>query len=410
VSNDARRARRAIAGAMICQMGLGLGGYVFAAFLKPIVTELGWSRTAFSVSSLPFLVAMAFASPIVGASADRFGPRRIFAAGICVVAAALVGLSFMQAIWQFYVLGFVLGLGATALGDIPAGTVVARFVRGHAGAALGFVYIGSNIGGALVPLVATGVTGMASWRVALRVLAVIGLAVVLPAALRLVPGGSGMRAETNATIETDGVSLAAARRMPAFSVLAGVLFLFYCYYLGVNNHLVAYLSDAGFGDAAAARSFGYTVAVGIAGKLGIGLLVDRVGLRAATLATFGALAAGSWLLLGLGAAPALRPIFLTVHGASVAAENVLLPLVVVACFGARHMPAIYGALMLALLPGGVVGPLVAARSYDVLGSYRPAFASFAAGNLLALAGLGLVLTRWRMPGIGSATRREHRAR
>jgi hypothetical protein len=70
---------------------------------------------------------------------------------------------------------------------------------------------------------------------------------------------------------------------------------------------------------------------------------------------------------------------------------VLLPLVVAACFGARHMPAIYGALMLALLPGGVVGPLVAAQSYDLLGSYRPAFVTFAAMNVVALALL------WRLP-------------
>ena len=99
------------------------------------------------------------------------------------------------------------------------------------------------------------------------------------------------------------------------------------------------------------------------------------------------------MLLGLGAVPVLRPVFLTVHGAAVAAENVLLPLLVVLCFGARHMPAIYGALMLTLLPGGIVGPLAAARSYDVLGTYRPAFASFAAGNLVALAGLAWLLTR-----------------
>jgi MFS family permease len=392
VNDDAARARRAIAGAMICQMGLGLGGYVFAAFLKPIVTELGWSRTAFSVSSLPFLVAMAFASPIVGAITDRVGPRRTFATGIAVVAAALVGLSFMQTLAQFYLLGFVLGAGATALGDIPAGTVVTRFVRGHAGRALGFVYIGSNIGGALVPIVATSVTGMASWRVALRVLAAIGLIVVLPAALRLVPGGRGALAEPGAPTAADGMSLAEARRTPAFAVLGGVLFLFYFYYLGVNNHLVAYLSDLGFGGAAAALSFGYTVAIGIAGKLGIGFLVDRFGVRIATLATFGALTAGSGLLLLLGAAPALRPVFLTVHGATVAAENVLLPLVIAACFGARHMPAIYGALMLALLPGGVVGPLVAARSFDGLGSYRPAFTIFAVGNVIALVALVWLLS------------------
>lgn len=385
---------RAIAGAMVCQMGLGLGGYVFATFLRPIVVELGWSRTAFSVSSLPFLLAMALASPVVGAATDRFGPRRVFAAGIVVVAGALFGLSGMATLWQFYALGFLLGAGATALGDIPAGTVVTRFVGGHAGLSLGLVYIGSNIGGALVPIVATDVTAAGTWRDALQVLAGIGLVVILPAALWLVPPGSGtadgaVAAAADADADADGTSmtLAEARRTPAFAVLAASLFLFYCYYLGVNNHLVAYLTDEGFTDAAAARRFGYVLAIGIAGKLGIGLLVDRLGLRAAVLFTFGALTAGSFALVALAAAPGLLPAFLTVHGFTVAAENVLLPLAVTACFGARHMPAIYGALMLALLPGGVIGPLIAGWCFDTLGTYRPAFTAFAAGNVLVLAAL-----------------------
>jgi MFS family permease len=165
----------------------------------------------------------------------------------------------MQTLTQFYVLGFVLGMGATALGDIPAGTVVARFVRGHAGFMLGLVYIGSNIGGALVPIVATTVTGMSSWRTALQVLAAIGLVLILPAALWLVPGGSGVAREVEADAReaADGLTLPQARGTRAFAILGTVLFLFYCYYLGVNNHLVAYLTDQGFSDASAAAPVGF---------------------------------------------------------------------------------------------------------------------------------------------------------
>ena len=80
----------------------------------------------------------------------------------------------MQTLWEFYAWGFVLGLAVTGLGDIPAGTVVARHVRAQAGLALGVAYIGSNIGGALVPLVASAVTEAANWRVALQVLGALG--------------------------------------------------------------------------------------------------------------------------------------------------------------------------------------------------------------------------------------------
>ena len=54
------------------------------------------------------------------------------------------------------------------------------------------------------------------------------------------------------------------------------------------------------------------------------------------------------------------------------------------------MAQIYGALMFALLPGGALGPIFAARMYDTLGSYQLAFATFAALNAASLALLCLV--------------------
>ena len=61
-------------GCLVCQMGLGLA-YLFPVVLKDIVSEFGWSRTAFAGSSAPLLLAMGFASPMIGALTDRFGAR-----------------------------------------------------------------------------------------------------------------------------------------------------------------------------------------------------------------------------------------------------------------------------------------------------------------------------------------------
>jgi MFS family permease len=368
-------------------MGLGLGGYVFAVFLKPIVTEMGWGRTAFAAAGGPLLLAMAAASPLVGFLTERLGGRRVFAGGITLVAVALLGLSQMTALWQFALLGLVLGVGITGLGDVPAGAVVSRWFAPHRrGLALGLVYTGSNIGGAVVPLVAAAVAGAASWRWALVVLAVGGWLVIFPTALAAVRDG-GPAADETAVAETTGMTLAEARATPSFWILAGLLFAFYFYYIGVNQHLVAFLSDAGFSDAQAARRFSAAVAVGIAGKIGMGLLADRIDAHRTAGITFGLLTAGSFLLLALEHVPAALPVFLAVHGFTVAAENVLLPLLVAACFGVRHLAQIYGALMVVLLPGGIAGPTVAGWVYDVTGSYRSAFALFAVSNLVALVSL-----------------------
>lgn len=377
---------RVLVGCLVCQMGLGLGGYVIAAFLKPVVEELGWSRTAFSVSTLPFLVAMALASPLVGRVTDRVGGRIVFAGAITAVAATLVGLSRMDSLVDFYAMSFLLGVVVTGVGDIPAGGVVARWFPDRRGLALGLTYLGSNVGGAIVPIVAGIVTEAASWRAALVVLAAGGWLLIFPAAIALVRDapGAGEGAALDDPEAGDGLTLAEAVRTPAFWMLAGVLFLFYFYYVGVNHHLVAYLADSGASYRAAARGFGYAVFIGVFGKVGAGLLADRTSVRPAILLTFGLLAVGSGVLLLLETRPELQIVFLTLHGVTVAAENVMLPLVVAACFGARHLAAIYGALMLALLPGGALGPVLAGWVHDTSGSYRVAFTVFAIGNVVAL--------------------------
>jgi MFS family permease len=381
---------RILLGCLVCQMGLGLGGYVFAVFLKPIVTELGWTRTAFAAAGGPFLLAMALASPVVGALTERVGARVVFAIGISGVALGLLLLGTISALWQFYALGFLLGAAATGLGDIPAGAVVTQWFTRRRALALGLVYIGSNIGGMLVPLIATAVTSTSSWRTALWVLAIGGWLLIFPCALWLVRDRREPDAEAAAADDdgaASGLTLAEARRTASFWILAGVLFSFYFYYLGVNHHLVAFLTDQGLSDAEAARRFSAAVAVGIAGKLGIGLLADRLPKQAAIVLNFAVMAAGSIALLFVGSSPGLLPIFLVVHGFTVAAENVLLPAVVAECFGGRHLAQIYGALMLALLPGGMAGNVYAGWAYDVLGSYWIAFATFAVLNVLSVAAL-----------------------
>jgi len=295
----------------------------------------------------------------------------------------------MTALWHFWALGLLLGFGMTALGDIPVGAVITRCFGEGRGLALGVVYTGSNVAGAVVPVLATAIAAESSWRVALRALAGLGCAVILPFALwgvRQLPATPPARHSTPG-VALDGLTLAQARRTREFWILGAALFGFYFYYLGVNHHLVAFLTDSGFTQAEAARRFGATVAVGIAGKIGMGFAGDRLPARRATVITFVLLAAGSALLLAVERARELLPVFLVVHGFTVAAENVMLPLVVAECFGAAHVARIYGALMLALLPGGVAGPTFAGWVFDVAGSYRPAFAAFVATNALVVAGL-----------------------
>lgn len=375
---------------LVCQMGLGLGGYIFAVFLKPVVADLGWSRTAFSWAGGPFLLAMALASPGVGALTERVGARLVFSCAIILVATALILFSYMQTIWHFYAVGFLLGAATSGLGDIPAGAVVSKWFDRNRGLALGVVYIGSNIGGSIVPIAATELAAIDSWRFALRVLAIGGLVLILPFAAGVVrepPRSEGSPDGILRSDGSDGLTLTQAMRTPSFWILAVVLFTFYFYYVGINHHIVAFLSDSGFTDAQAARRFGYAVAIGIAGKIGMGLFADRIPIRGAIVANFALMTLASFVLLFVGRAPGLLPVFLTIHGFTVAAENVVLPLVIVECFGVRHLARIYGVIMLALLPGGTFGPVFAGYIFDTTGNYGIAFSTFAVINVFGVGAL-----------------------
>ncbi|MGH7859006.1 MAG: hypothetical protein ACREQY_16895, partial [Candidatus Binatia bacterium] len=72
----------------------------------------------------------------------------------------------------------------------------------------------------------------------------------------------------------------------------------------------------------------------------------------------------------------------------------------------RHLARIYGAIMLMLLPGGVLGPVFAGYAFDAFGSYRIAFTSFALLNVVAVAALALLrpvtMNRLRLAAAGPA--------
>jgi len=369
-----------------CQIGMGTGGYVFPVFLIPVTEELGWSRTTYALANPIMSTSVALIGPLVGWLADRRGPRAVLVAGSLLMSASLMAAGRMQTPTQFYVIALGIGIAVACLGDLPTGAAIARRFRERRGVALGLVYIGSNIGGALVPLVGMALATGASWRTALTGIGGALWIILLPLALSVnaPPGRAADDGES-----ADGFSWREAVRQRDFWLLFWVLFAFYLYRLGLNTHLVAFLRDLGYSSLEAAGSFSLTLAIGILGKLLAGAVADRLGARPAVLANFTLIAIASLLLLFPNVRGAL-PAFLVLHGFATAAEDVVIPLIIAQRFGSEHLGRIYGLLLLALVPGGILGPIVAGRVYDLYESYTPVFTAFAIANVTAVAALALV--------------------
>lgn len=377
-------------GCFVCQMGIGTG-YAFSPLLKHIVADFEWSRAAFSVAASPLLIAMALGAPLAGTLAERFGSRWVLTGSALLLAASLGSVGLVVELWHLMLLMVGFGLALSGLGDVVTGAVASRWVSRRRGMALGLVFIGSNVGGTLVPIAAESMASHEDWRFAITWLGIGTAALILPFALFAVrdrPTGEPTDPAGDSSVTPHpSLNLPAAIRTRSFWILAFLLSTFYFYYIAVNVHLVALLTDLGISDARAAASLGFAVALGIVAKLASGAVADRFDTRRVLMANFALVALASGLLMGAGR-PVLLATFLVAHGFATAAQNVTLPLAVIYAFGVEHMARIYGTLMVALLPGGVLGPIFAGWAFDRLGDYRLALALFLGLNLTALAGLG----------------------
>lgn len=390
------RALLVVVGATVCQLGTGLS-YVFGALQKDIIADLEWSRTMFAAARAPIFLVIALASPVVGALTVRVGTRPVVVGATVLLGAAYLIVAGMTELWHFYAANILIGVVVTGLGDVVVGAVVARWVVRGRGLALGIVYCGSNLAGFVALPLVVAVAAARGWRAALVVLAVAAVAVILPSAVWLVrdprpgettAGDAEVAAPVGGARRAD-LDLAGAARTRSFWVMAFLLFAFFFYFIAMIEHTVAYLTDVGYTKVEAATAFGFAIGLGVWSKLGAGALADRLAGRTALALDFGLLALSS-LLLQVVESPGALTLFLVAYGISVAARDVLYPLILADCFGVTYLAQIYGALMLALLPGGAAGPVFAAAVFDRTGGYDAAFAVFALLNCAALAAIALL--------------------
>ena len=388
---DIRGRERIVLGCFLCQLGLGFT-YLFSPLLREVTADLGWTRATFAAARGPYLFVIAAASPFVGHLTWRYGPRAVLSGSALVLGATFVWLARMTETWELYGANLLWGLFVTGLGDVVVGAVLVRALERARGLALGLVYSASNLGGALLPPAFAALATRFGWRAALLVLAAGGGALVLPAA-QLAAGPAGARSADGAGAAADAgapaLDLGEAARTPSFWILAAALFTFFFYFLGVNDAFVSLLVDAGFSRERAAGMYAAAVATGGFSKLLAGVVADRIAPRTALLADYALLALSALLLLAVPR-PGFLHAFLVSYGLAVAARDVIYPLVVSWCFGARSMPRVYGTLMAVLAVGGTAGSVFPQAVHDATGSYAPAFAVYAALNAAALLALARV--------------------
>ena len=228
----------------------------FGIFITPVTQYFGVPKVSFSLVFSVICLTMMVALPITGRLLKKYSMRTILTIDTLLCGLAYGAMGLVQAVWQLYICGIVIGIGLPGLIFLAVPTLIGNWFSKRVGFFTGLCFAFTGIGGALFnpigsTLIASGSDG---WRMCYFIFAAIILACTLPftffvvrdkpSDFRLLPMGSGEKnveasvgtsasTDTGTGAKTDvvtvsahaqsnfdnGISAHKALRMPSFFMI-----------------------------------------------------------------------------------------------------------------------------------------------------------------------------------------------
>ena len=380
--------------------------FVLGIFLAPIADEFGWSRTLIAGAVSVGAVASMVLSPVAGWAVDRYGAGIILTASMVILGVAVISLAWATVPLFFY-LGFATGRIIFHVPvQIGSGAVVSRWFIRKRGRAIGVLYLSGAIGGIVFIQIAS--IALSNWGVGAAWIAlgvtVIGVS-VLPSALLIVdrpedvglePDGSSSDAPESITVDlqpTQDVievdwTLREAMGTRSLWIMVCVVGTLFMTQAGVSVHVGAFYQDRGLSITAVASAITINGIVSGIGSLVWGAIIERVPVQRVMFFLMVLSAISTFLLFtvhSLAAAFAVSAVI----GVVAAGGNVIPPVAYASYFGRRSIGSIRGIGETGVQVGQTIGPLLSGLAFDMNGSYKVAFVTFA---IVALIGSVIVAT------------------
>jgi len=380
--------------------------FVLGIFLSPIADEFGWSRTLIAGAVSVGAVASMVLSPVAGWAVDRYGAGIILTASMVILGVAVISLAWATVPLFFY-LGFATGRIIFHVPvQIGSGAVVSRWFIRKRGRAIGVLYLSGAIGGIVFIQIAS--IALSNWGVGAAWIAlgvtVIGVS-VLPSALLIVdrpedvglePDGSSSDAPESITVDLQPIqdvievdwTLREAMGTRSLWIMVGVVGTLFMTQAGVSVHVGAFYQDRGLSITAVASAITINGIVSGIGSLVWGAIIERVPVQRVMFFLMVLSAISTFLLFtvhSLAAAFAVSAVI----GVVAAGGNVIPPVAYASYFGRRSIGSIRGIGETGVQVGQTIGPLLSGLAFDMNGSYKVAFVTFA---IVALIGSVIVAT------------------
>jgi MFS family permease len=384
----------AVGASLLSFVTVGIGFYGLPILLDGLVQGRGWSRTEVSGATSLYFAVVALTGVLVGRGVDRLGSRGFIALGSCLMAAALLGLSRVEAPRGLFLLYPLLAVGFAASAGVPVAAMVTRWFVARRALAMAIAQTGVSVGGVVLVPFATGILDREGLAAATRTLALLAVAVPLPIVLfvlRFDPASHGLepdggpparavRAQWRPEVQRRVWGRREALATRAFWLLAAGFSLVLFGQQAVGVHLLSFLREP-LGAERAALAVSTLAGASIVGRLAVGSFADRVEQRRVAVALV-LVQAGAYALLGFGSGPLAWYAGAAALGLTIGNLFMFQSLLVGELFGATSFGTVQGMLVLVTQVLGGLGPLALGALAESSASYAPA--------LRGLAGLALV--------------------
>jgi len=374
----------------------GAGFYSFSIFIKPLEDDFGWSRSAISLAMSLYMITQGLLGPFLGHAIETHGPKKVMTFFALLSGLAFILVSLTTSLWYFYLAYAFLSVGTAGIGFIPVSSILTKWFVKRRGTAMGFAMLGISAGGLIMAPLVGWIIANFGWRVSFVFLGLLSWLLGLPVTLFVIAGSPDemglapdgdepgavrnsqvlpARGSASKVIPEEGWPPRAAVRTREFFWVALSFFLAPLAQMGMLQHQVPLIAQAGVSDAVAAAGLGLTAGLGGLGKLSFGRISEILPFPYTIMLCFGLQALGVLVLFN-AETTAMVWAYVAIFGFAMGGVVVLVPLAVAYFFGLASFGVILGLMSLILAVGNSSGALISGLIYDSLGSYNYAMVAY----------------------------------
>ena len=355
-------------------------------YLSAITEALGIKRSAFSIGDSCRYVATSVINIFFGTLVNKFGTKKLIAAGfLCLIGSCVMYIIGTNIIY-FYIGGCLLGVGLSWTTTTMVGAVIGKWCKENKGTIMGAVLAANGLGGALAAQIVSPIIyeeGNAfGYRNAYALVAVILLVVgtLIVALFRENPPGHDgapiVHKKKSRGQSWVGIEYEKAVKKPYFYCAAICIFLTGLILQGINGVAAAHMKDIGL-DAGYVATVLSIHSLALAGfKFLTGLFYDKFGLRI-TMTICDITSVIVMVVLAMMTNSHLGMVLAMVYGIfsslSLPLETIMLPIFAGDLFGEKSFNKILGLFVSINTAGYAVGAPMTNWVFDKFGTYKPMF-------------------------------------